>query len=184
MFDTTKAVDLRGKRIKIQRIDGDAPTGVLRGITPDALWLDETKIWTSEIQSVSEAPLHCANCGANVLKLFDGYCASCYREAAKKQPRPVEECEVCGAKPAFRSPSAGGDMPFLCTIHHAERGTLKVHPANPVMADCTTEDVSSPKHEWQQVRGARFRCIRCLRAEKWDTELLADIKSRNEWGKR
>lgn len=172
---TSTLEPLRNTRVRVVLADESEIFGVLRGITDERLFVDEEPVTRADITEISAAPLYCSSCGDSVFRVFDGLCASCTREIAKRRPRPVEACEVCGETPAFRSPSAGGKKPFLCINHHAEAGTLKVHPSVPVMAECAYEDVKSEKHEWGQVRGARFRCIRCKRAEKWDPGLLAEL---------
>lgn len=175
-MDLTPTISLlRDKRVRVLMNDTTEKFGVLRGITSERLFIGEDPVQLEDVLLVDPAPLTCANCGDDVVKLTDGLCASCYREAAKRRPKPIEACEECGRKPAFRSPSSGA-MPFLCTDCHAKRGTLKMHPAVPTVAECLYEDVTSPMHQWQQIRGARFRCIRCKRAEKYDPALLTELE--------
>lgn len=168
--------ELIGQRVKITFIGaGDHLYGTLSGVGEEALRLAGQigGITLTDVDTVEPAPIYCESCGKSALQLFDSLCASCYRQEAARRPTPQEPCGVCGG-PGVRQP--GTDV-FLCTTHHAEAGnTLRIGAGqSAVLAECATEDVTSPKHEWGQVRGARFRCIRCRNAEKWDSELLAQI---------
>lgn len=175
MPDTTSPELLRNKRVTVTDTKGNAVTGQLRGITPDLLWLDEQPVPRQSIAELKHDPQYCARCGEEAFRLFDGLCAADTRKLAKTLPPVREPCEVCGAA-AIRNP---GTDEFLCMNHHAERGNrvqLSTGDSG-AMASCRTEDVSSPLHEWGQVRGARFRCIRCHYAEKYDVDLLKQIRS-------
>lgn len=176
--------ELKGHRVRLTQNDKTEVYGILKGITSEKIWIEEVGVPTSEIENIEAAPLFCSNCHASVFRLFaadgasvvnrtEGLCADCYRAVAARRPAHQEPCVVCGA-PGIRNPRSR-KKEFLCVTHHAGTGEgLAVHPSVPVIAECTTEDVTSDKHEWGQVRGARFRCIRCQRAEKWDAELLAE----------
>lgn len=183
MHDT--ATQLKGQRVKVRQTDATELYGVLKGVTSEKIWVEEVGIPIPEIADIEAAPLFCSNCHRSTFRLFDeagaplvartdGLCADCYRAVAARRPAHQEPCVVCGA-PGIRNPRSR-EKEFLCVTHHAETGRgLAVHPSVPVIAECATEDVTSDKHEWTQVRGARFRCIRCRRAEKWDSELLAQM---------
>lgn len=179
------ATELKGQRVKLTQTDDTEVYGVLRGVTSEKIWINEVGIPVGDIAGIEPAPLVCSNCHRSVLRLFaetgeplvartDGFCADCYRRAAARRPAHQEPCVVCGA-PGIRNPNSR-EKEFLCVVHHAKTGRgLAVHPSVPVIAECSTEDVTSDKHVWGQVRGSRFRCIRCKRAEKWDPELLAEM---------
>lgn len=168
---------LRNKRVTVTDRAGRSFTGQLRGITPDTVWVAEQPVPRRAITAVEHSPLYCATCGQESLTLYDGLCAADTRKNARTQPIVREPCEVCG-EAGIRNP---GTNQFLCMQHHAEAGNhLKLTVGNtPALASCLTEDVSSPNHEWEQVRGARFRCIRCQRAEKYDVSLLNDLREKS-----
>lgn len=165
--------ELRNKRVTITETDGATHTGQLRGITPTTYWLGEVPVSREKVSSVQHDPQYCSACGTESLRLFNGLCATDTRKLAKTLPPVREPCEVCGDA-AVRNP---GTNEFLCMIHHAERGNaVRLSTGDSgAMASCRTEDVSSSLHEWGQVRGARFRCIRCHSAEKYDPDLLKQI---------
>lgn len=170
--------ELKGQRVQVTFLgDDENLTGVLEGVTSETLFLRGVPagITRTDVADVTPAPLFCANCARSAFRLFDELCADCYRAEAAQAPKSAEPCEVCGA-PGVRNMKVRR-LQFLCAEHHAETGDgLLVHPsAAATIAACATEDVDSPMHEWGQVRGARFRCIRCKRAEKWDSELLAEM---------
>lgn len=174
--DTPTPRELLNRRVKVSFTDDrDAVYGTLSGLGDEQLRLagDIHGIPLAEVNTIEHAPLFCAACGVSTLRLFDEICASCYRTEAAKRPTPQEPCEVCGA-PGIREP---GTDQFMCTTHHAEAGhALRIGAGqSAILAECATEDVTSDKHEWGQVRGARFRCIRCRQAEKWDSELLHQL---------
>ena len=180
--DTHTITDLKGKRVRVVT-SGPTHTGVLQGVTDNLLWLagESEGILRSTVALVAAAPLYCSGCEGETNVLHDDLCASCYRNAAAKQPAHREPCSREGCdKPGIRNPRSGGAGEFLCVLHHAESGQgLAVHPAHAdVIAECATEDVSSDKHEWQQVKGSRFRCVRCRTAEKFDSSLLAALSGR------
>lgn len=184
MHATATPAELKGQRVKLTKNDDTTIFGLLKGVTSEKIWIEETGVPVQDISSVEAAPLFCSRCHRPALRLFDaegtaldgrtdGLCAACYRAEAHRRPAHQEPCVKCGA-PGIRNPRSR-EKEFLCVVHHAETGRgLAVHPSVPVIAVCATEDVASDKHEWQQVRGARFRCTRCRRAEKWDPELLAE----------
>lgn len=168
----------RGKRIRITFHDGETHSGQLEGATAELIYFagEGGGVTRTEIQRIELAPLVCAVCGRETNRLFEDMCADDYRAAAQRKPMPREPCAVCGAA-GIREP---GTNDFLCAQHHAEAGNkLRMnHSASNVLAECYTEDVNSSKHEWGQVRGARFRCVRCQTAEKWAPELLKELRNR------
>lgn len=174
---TEELRDQRGKRIRITFHDGESHTGQLEGATAEMIYFagEGGGVIRTEIQSIELAPLVCSVCGRETNRLFEDMCADDYRKAAQRRPTPQEPCEICG-DPGIRAP---GDNRFLCVTHHADAGNkLRLTPGtSAVIATCATEDVESPNHDWRQVRGARFRCVRCLTAEKWDPALLKDLQS-------
>lgn len=179
MLDMDTIKDLKQQRVKVTLSAADGQQGdhfgVLRGVTSEKIWIDDRPFPVEQVLDVEAAPLYCANCGKSTMLLHDGVCASCYREGARQKQAHQEPCEVCGS-PGIRDVKNRSSSRFLCAVHHAESGNgLAVHPFRGPVAPCATQNVDSPLHEWAQVRGARFRCIRCKKAEKWDSELLAQI---------
>lgn len=167
---------LRGKRVTITFHDDETHTGVLEGATSELLYFtgEGGGVIRTEIREIALDPLVCSACGRESNRLFEGLCADDFRSNARRQAIPREPCAVCGDA-GIRNP--GSDV-FLCTRHHAEAGnSLRIAVgSSAALADCLTEDVSSPKHDWKQVRGgARFRCVRCRTAEKYDPDLLKQI---------
>lgn len=188
MLSTATLSQLRGQRVCVvtRAETGQAKIyGVLKGVNTKTIWLGDVPIDLDLAVSVEAAPLVCSSCHREANRLFaddgwpilinvPGLCAECYRKLAARRPPVQEPCEVCGG-PGVRNP---GTDQFLCTRHHAQSGShLVLHGgANAVLAECATEDVSSPKHVWASVRGARFRCIRCRSVEKHDPELLKSLR--------
>jgi hypothetical protein len=164
---------MRGSRVTVTRLDGSEIVGVLQGLTADTCWVDLTGVPLDQVEKFELTPLFCSNCLGPTITLFDELCAGCYRKAARLKPTPQEPCEQGCGRAGVRNP---GTDEFLCPTHHAEAGNrLQLHgEAINLIAECYTDDVTSNRHEWGQVRGARFRCIRCRKAEKWDTELLRE----------
>jgi hypothetical protein len=177
MLHTSTLEPLRNTRVRVEKIDSSEIFGVLRGITDEKIFINEEPILRAEIDKVDPAMLVCSNChrAQNRLASDGNLCASCYREEAKRQPAFQEPCAVCG-RPGVRN-IRKRNSEFLCAQHHAEAGSdLVIHPAaGGLLASCATDDVTSDRHEWGQVRGARFRCVRCKKAEKYDPELLAEL---------
>jgi hypothetical protein len=188
VLDITTTRSLRGQRVRVTKhtADGqDAVYGVLQGATGKTIWVAGLPI------DVEAAPLMCSTCHRTATRLFvddgrptavdggPGVCAECYRKLAARRPASQEPCETpgCGG-PGIRNP--GTDV-FLCTRCHAQaKSHLVLHGgANVVLAQCATEDVSSPWHVWERVRGARFRCVRCRTAEKYDPGLLKELHNKN-----
>lgn len=178
MFDTILAEPLKTRRVRVLLTGDHEVTGILKGVTSEKLWINEDGYAVTSVVSIAPAPLFCSACGTSVNRLTDDMCASCYRISARDKSAPVMSCENCGKPGAVRNPRTRR-MEFLCVTCHAGTGEgLLVHPGAPVVADCTTEDVTSDKHEWGHVRGIRFRCVRCRRAEKFDSDLLAELRRR------
>lgn len=169
----------RGKRVRITFHDGDTHTGVLDGVTSEQIFFagEGGGVIRTEIRSIQLAPLVCSVCGRETNRLFDNMCADDYRRTAARRPPVREVCDEdeCDA-PGTLIP---GTSLFLCAHHQAQSGRSVRLPSGSaeVRADCALEDVSSSKHVWRQARGARFRCIRCRTAEKWDPALLKELQA-------
>jgi hypothetical protein len=121
----------------------------------------------------------CAQCGAtNLMKLYDGRCASCVRTEAHAAPKRTTSCDRCGAPGAFRNPATRKDE-FLCAGCHQDDGDslpLAV-PVSALVAPCAGLDVADDRHVWVHLRGTRFQC-RCG-TKKFDAK-LRDARRREE----
>lgn len=179
MLTTTDELrENRGRRVRVTFHDDSSHEAVLEGATAEKIFFagESQGVDRDQIAAIQPVTLTCSRCHRNVTRLFDGLCADDFREDARRKPVPREPCAVCGAA-GIREP---GTNEFLCAQHHAEAGNkLRMnHSASNVLAECYTDDVNSSRHEWGQVRGARFRCVRCQTAEKWDPELLKELRGR------
>lgn len=122
--------ELYGLRVRVDSGSGEVFYGQLQGIRGDGdvtIW-DEASggpLHIGPVLDVRDARYACGSCGTLCNRLFEEWCAACYRAWAQvNQPKPTcEECGTVGA--AWRDPiRETSDGKIKCGSCHAKTGQV------------------------------------------------------------